>query len=177
MKAIVGQSFIDIAIQTTGSASEAFALAFANFASLTDVPGAYITEVDVVDQDIADFYANAGLTPATANDALISGGNGIFLAYTHMNNTLTIAACQQQSVIDMAIQTTGDASAALAFALVNNLSLTDLPSAGIKMALINVVNKQVRDYYKNNGITPTTGLSAQIKRPRIFSNQFALQFT
>ena len=62
------QSLFDIAIQTAGSAEAAFALALANDLSITDdlAIGQELQTVPIMSIDIANFYRNRALTPATA---------------------------------------------------------------------------------------------------------------
>lgn len=66
MKALSGQSLLDLAIQSSGSASAAFALAVANGISLTGEPAGELTAVDVANKAVADYYAARNLMPATA---------------------------------------------------------------------------------------------------------------
>lgn len=63
-----GQSLFDLAIQHAGSIDAVFALASANGLSVTDdlAAGGLVDAVDVSSKPIANYYANNGLTPATA---------------------------------------------------------------------------------------------------------------
>ena len=68
MKALQGQSIIDIAIQELGSAEGAFALAVMNGISITDdlTPGQELALPAVVNKSIASYYQNKGIQPASA---------------------------------------------------------------------------------------------------------------
>ncbi|MDR0834610.1 MAG: hypothetical protein LBN93_10595 [Candidatus Symbiothrix sp.] len=68
VKALEKQSVLDIAVQTAGSVEAAFLLAFENGLSMTDdlSAGDEMTSTNIVSRDIADYYKNKRLTPATA---------------------------------------------------------------------------------------------------------------
>jgi hypothetical protein len=68
VKVLQGQSIFDIAIQELGSAEGAFDLAVLNGISITDelTPGQELALPTVVNKQIASYYANKGLKPATA---------------------------------------------------------------------------------------------------------------
>ena len=62
-----GQSLYDIACKALGSAAAAIQIALLNGISVTDnlLVGQDINIPDVVNKDIATFYANNGIDPAT----------------------------------------------------------------------------------------------------------------
>jgi hypothetical protein len=78
MKSLSGQSILDVAIQTAGSAEAAVLLALANGLSVTDEldAGQELTTVTAIDRDIFNYYANNQLKPATAISAGKSAGTG-----------------------------------------------------------------------------------------------------
>lgn len=80
VKVLSYQSLIDIAVQTSGSAEAVFELAMKNELSITDElsAGSKIQTVDVIDIDIAAYYNNKRLTPATAINKLREEESGIF---------------------------------------------------------------------------------------------------
>jgi len=67
LKALSGQSLFDLALQSSGSVEAAFELALMNSIGITDdiVPGINLTVASVVNKQIADYYKNKGITPAT----------------------------------------------------------------------------------------------------------------
>ncbi|REC47882.1 MULTISPECIES: hypothetical protein [Chryseobacterium] len=64
------QSFLDIAIQHTGTVFNAFAIAAANGMSITEalIPGTQLIIPDtvVIDTDIRDYFKSKGIKPATS---------------------------------------------------------------------------------------------------------------
>jgi hypothetical protein len=78
MKSLSGQSILDIAIQTAGSAEAAVLLALANRLSITDelTAGQELTTVTAIDRDIFNYYTNNQLKPATAITATAGGSTG-----------------------------------------------------------------------------------------------------
>ena len=67
MRVLEGQSLFDIAIQSCGSAEAAFDLAVLNGVSLTDEvsTGVELVVPGVINKNIASYYANKMLFPAT----------------------------------------------------------------------------------------------------------------
>jgi hypothetical protein len=78
--ALQGQSLLDIAIQEAGSPEAAFALALANERSVTGAlqAGDMLSEVEITDRPVADYYRAKQLKPATfpGADAAFAGGIG-----------------------------------------------------------------------------------------------------
>jgi hypothetical protein len=64
-----------------------------------------------------------------------------------------------QSILDIAIQACGSATAAFALAVANGLSVTDDLIPGQDLVVPAVVNSDVVTYYVNNGIVPVTGVN------------------
>ena len=63
-----GQSVLDLAVQTSGDATSAISLAIANDMPITETlqPATVLTTVAVANRDIANYYTNKNLQPATA---------------------------------------------------------------------------------------------------------------
>jgi len=78
LKALSGQSLFDLALQSSGSVEAAFELALMNSIGITDdiVPGINLTVASVVNKQIADYYKNKGIKPATYSETE-SGIGGI----------------------------------------------------------------------------------------------------
>ncbi len=72
-----GQSLFDVAIQTCGSIEAAFDIATLNGRSLTDIlpPGLELAVPEAVNKDIANYYANRNITPATGTEIQPGGGS------------------------------------------------------------------------------------------------------
>ncbi|MRM84505.1 hypothetical protein LEQ03_02855 [Riemerella anatipestifer] len=75
------QSFLDLALQHTGKATNAFAIAFANGKSITDdlEAGSEIEIATTKDQnkDILSYYTAKGIQPATAITEVVEKCSGI----------------------------------------------------------------------------------------------------
>lgn len=67
LKALSGQSLFDLALQSSGSVEAAFELALLNSIGITDdiVPGINLSVASVVNKQIAAYYKNKGIKPAT----------------------------------------------------------------------------------------------------------------
>lgn len=83
MLVLEGQSLSDIAVQACGSAEASFAIALANDCSLTEplAPGQMLVVPPAVKKDIAAYFKDKGIKPATAITPLQKadtiGGEGI----------------------------------------------------------------------------------------------------
>jgi len=63
---------------------------------------------------------------------------------------------ERQSVADIAIQYCGDVEAIFEIAKLNDISTTELLSAGREIVVPDVINNRIVDYYANNNIEPAT---------------------
>ncbi|MDY3979018.1 MAG: hypothetical protein SOZ00_03260 [Tidjanibacter sp.] len=70
-------------------------------------------------------------------------------------------AQDRQSIIDIALQTSGDVSAALDLAIANDLNITDDLVLGATLSTVEVVNRGVVNRYNEKGITPATDISEE----------------
>lgn len=71
MRVLEGQTVIDIAVQESGSAEAAYRIARQNGISLTDDLQQMLEQIEipeVVDKQVAAYYANRNIKPATASD-------------------------------------------------------------------------------------------------------------
>lgn len=64
-----------------------------------------------------------------------------------------------QSLPDLAVQQAGSVEALFALAVVNDLSVTDDLTTGILLYQVDIVDKPISSYYKNNRLTPATALT------------------
>jgi hypothetical protein len=111
---------------------------------------------------------------------------------------MNIIVLNNQSLLDLAIQHFGDATAAFDIALANDLSITDEIVAGAKYFLpaqtanaptvgakyfsplqsgtYGTANRQIAAYYQNRGLKPATALAAGDYDERTFDNNFDSTF-
>ncbi len=68
----------------------------------------------------------------------------------------TITIQERQTVWDIALQYCGDVEAVFQIIDINDISITEILSAGTTLTVPNAINKRVADYYNNNGISPAT---------------------
>lgn len=67
-----------------------------------------------------------------------------------------ITVLQGQTILDMAIQITGDFTGVVSLALLNELCITDELEYGQPLALASVVNAQMKQQISDRNITPAT---------------------
>ncbi|MEA4981427.1 MAG: hypothetical protein VB066_01790 [Paludibacter sp.] len=71
MRGLEGQTVIDIAVQESGSAEAAYRIAQQNGISLTDDLQPMLQQIEipeVVNKQVATYYANRNIKPATASE-------------------------------------------------------------------------------------------------------------
>ena len=90
-----------------------------------------------------------------------------------------IKSLEGQNILDMSIQECGSVEAAFAFAVENDLSVTDELLPGQAMKVINAVEKPVANYYKSNRLKPATNDTpgTEYETDRIFGEEFPLEFS
>ncbi len=66
-------------------------------------------------------------------------------------------ALSGQNLLDIAIQHLGTAEAAFVLATENDISLTDNLAVGEELAEIDIVNRDIFNYYIRNSFKPATG--------------------
>lgn len=86
-------------------------------------------------------------------------------------------ALNEQSIIDLAIQTAGSVEAAFDLAKKNGLSLTDELTAGQELAAVDVVSKPVASYFNQKEIKPATR-PIKFQRPdaRFWFDEMPIEF-
>ena len=74
------QSILDIALQVSGSAEDAFDLAFENDLSVTEdlMSGHILSVIPVTNRRVVDYYQSNSIFPATATMTDTTEFNGIF---------------------------------------------------------------------------------------------------
>jgi hypothetical protein len=90
---------------------------------------------------------------------------------------MKVTVVNNQCLADVAVQVYGSAEAVFTLANENNLSVTDLLTAGqqLDFSSENIVNKRVADYYKANNVHPVTGFDGDVDS-RLFDETFDNSF-
>jgi hypothetical protein len=70
---------------------------------------------------------------------------------------------ENQSFLDIAIQTSGGIASVFDLAVVNDLSITDDLTPGQSLQLVDLDNADVTAYYKSKNLVPATALTADDK--------------
>lgn len=80
---------------------------------------------------------------------------------------MTIIVRHNQSLFDLSVQYTGDASNVFLIALENNMAVSDLLVPGNKITIPSTVsvNTEIYDYFTNKNIKPATGFTADNEEP------------
>lgn len=75
---------------------------------------------------------------------------------------MNVTAAYKQTLLDLALQTSGTAESAMELALINSRSLSDELEAGDEITLPDTPqNRRMVKYYNINGILPATGLKPE----------------
>jgi len=182
MKVLPGQTIFDIAIQSCGDSEAAFELAMLNGLNLMSdlIPGQELVLPEVVNIDIALYFKNKNIQPATllTVQAQIIGSviDTVIRDITTFQSNL-IKVLQGQTLFDIAVQTSGSVETAFEIALINSIGITDELTHGTTLSTVGVLNKQIRSYYQNKQITPATGLGSSLgSTNRIFDTTFDFTF-
>ncbi|MDR0559123.1 MAG: hypothetical protein LBG92_03070 [Prevotellaceae bacterium] len=69
---------------------------------------------------------------------------------------MVVTVLSRQSLLDLAVQTSGSAEAAFELAAKNGISVTDDIDAGCELETVAVANAATANYYRNNDIKPAT---------------------
>lgn len=91
---------------------------------------------------------------------------------------MKVTVLPNQTLSDIAIQEYGAEEAVFLIAQANNISPTDVLTAGTMLQCLDrTFNKQMQAYCKNNRISPATAETSDSEiRLRIFTEQFTEQF-
>jgi hypothetical protein len=156
------QSIFDLAVICAGSAEAAYELAVANGLSVTDdlVTGETLNQASVLNADVAAYYKNKGLQPATAITVLaelVTSVIDTYIDYATIVQSDEVIVLDNQDFFDLAVIYCGSADAAYEFALLNEMSVSAELTAGTKLKKPAVVNTKIQNYYKTKGLQPATG--------------------
>ena len=72
---------------------------------------------------------------------------------------MKITPLDRQSVIDIAIQTSGSVEAAFTLSATNNISISGVIAPGSELEMVTVADKLVLSRYEARGIRPATDIS------------------
>jgi len=167
MKVLSGQSLFDIAIQSCGGTDAAFELAVLNGLNLMDdlIPGQELALPEVVNPDIALYFKNKNIQPATLltvqTQFLGSLVDAVIRDIVTIQSNI-ITSLQGQTLFDIAVQTAGSVEAAFEMALINSIGITDDLVPGTNLSPVGILNKQIAAYYRNKNLMPATGLQGEI---------------
>lgn len=159
MRVLEGQSLFDIAIQSCGSAEAAFEFAVLNGVSLTDDVDVELLVPAVIDTDIASYFANKGLQPATAPGIipdLVPTPVDSYISYESILQSDEVVVLEGQSFFDLATMYCGSPEMAYEFAELNEMAVTDEPETGAKLNKPAVNNKRIAAYYSDKALQPAT---------------------
>lgn len=82
-----------------------------------------------------------------------------------------------QTLLDVAIQEFGSWEAMTDIAILNNLTMTDIPEAGTNLSTPDkVYDETMQAYCRNNDISPATARDSSGISLRIFTDEFEKQF-
>jgi hypothetical protein len=73
---------------------------------------------------------------------------------------MEIQVLNEQSLFDLAVQAAGSVEAVFDIADLNGWGITEELPAGARVEISTVLNRQVAEYYRVNGISPATGITA-----------------
>lgn len=155
-----GQSLFDIALMQMGSVEAAWAIAFANGMTVTDVGSS--VEVEQVNDRLADWLIKNNSTMATGGDVseptLLGTGTSTRIAIEYSAPERGYNVRDGQSLFDIAIQKLGSVEKAFDLAILNNITVTDkLASWQLINTDLDVDNVPLVEYFVKQGVIPATG--------------------
>lgn len=80
-----------------------------------------------------------------------------------------VKVLEGQSLLDVAIQTSGSIEAAIEMAHINGISVVDDLGVGFELQAVGVIKKPVQQYYEKRAIKPATAIS---EKGQIFEDVF-----
>lgn len=161
-KPLNGQSFIDLAVQQCGSVDSAVLFALLNDASLSDteLTGELIAP-PIANKKIASLFSKQQLKPATILSAAIENNQVDFVAsssaISSTENSNYVTALGGQSLIDIAIQTCGSVESAVLYALLNEVSITDVVETKT-LQRPNIAKPEIVKWFAVNNAKPASSI-------------------
>jgi len=74
---------------------------------------------------------------------------------------MNITVLENQSLLDISVQTSGDIYAAIELAIANDKSITDSFDAGAELIPAEIYNTEIVNYYNNRRLTPATAITQE----------------
>ncbi len=88
----------------------------------------------------------------------------------------SVRTSEKQNIVDIAIQLGGSANAAYEIAKANGVSITDVLEPGQTINVSEVNNADIARYYRVAGIKPETNAEQSTDFPRLFDDEFSIEF-
>jgi len=85
---------------------------------------------------------------------------------------MNVTVLSGQSLFDLAVQTCGDATAAIAQSIANGMPLTEALRPASLVKTVPVVSRDIANYYKNRNLTPATAFTGTLESAGIFDGTF-----
>lgn len=154
------QTLMDLVIQNYGNVEAYFDFIVANGISVTNIAVTgtkfNVPNSDKINREINEYFSKRSIHPATKTSQSITGFTDIiFEAPTISLNEVRVIV--HQTLTDIALQETGTAESLVEFAVLNNISITDLLEVGTEInAKVNTQDIEILTYYKKHNIKPAT---------------------
>ncbi|MGB1307539.1 MAG: hypothetical protein ACPG6B_01415 [Oceanihabitans sp.] len=167
------QSAFDISVQEYGSINAIIPLALANNISITSfLQPATILElpsVAITNKEVKNHFASSKQIVASYKDrleAVLPAGVFINKPSALLKHIRIIA---NQSLLDIALQETGNLEAIMQICTTNNISVTEALTVGTEINTRNtIIDAEILSYYKNNNLRPATNIKL------LYSEQYAV---
>jgi len=160
-----GQTLLDIAIQSAGSAEASVLLAQLNGLGVTDVltAGMVLDLPDVIDKRVVRVYSIAGYVPASQFTTESVSITLPIHRYTIRTTSANVAVAKSgQRLIDIAIQYLGSPEGVISLAQFNGISVGASLLAGTVLQLPSVANIEVVNYFLTGGYEPATDTEGDV---------------
>lgn len=93
-----------------------------------------------------------------------------------MEKDKAVHPLEGQSLLDIALQETGDLSGIISIAAENGLPISSVPDYRSKLSTGMVVDQRRKQYYQQRKIKPVTGTTAEVIYDEIFGVEFEDNF-
>lgn len=159
---ISGQTLADIALRETGTVETMFDIADLNDLNVSDelIAGNEIkVPVEVSDKAVAEFFRAKEFYPAAGYDmAELIPLSGVEVIEVIIPKPTDIYVIERQTLADLAIQIFGNVEFMFDIAELNNLSVSDYLTPGMKLKLPAIISENDNNlFYKSNRLYPASG--------------------
>lgn len=161
------QTQLDLAVQEYGTMEALFSLLEANDESVTSVLGVgkkLVTPEAETDSDVLTYYKANTIEVATAFDQTVTGSiQGII--YTTPPPKIDETEClKNQTLLDIAIQETGNIDSLIELCEANDVSITNAIVPGTKLKTNStIINDEVLAYYIRKNLKPASDLKITVE--------------